>query len=133
MIKHAEQFAEAGIPFIFDPSQGLPMFDAEDLSRFIEQATYVTVNDYEWELVTGRTGLSKAQVQERVEALIITKGAEGSEIHTNGKVHEIPAAHPSQTADPTGCGDAHRAGGRCQIPHHPDQQRERFGAECAGC
>jgi len=110
MIKHAEQFADADIPFIFDPSQGLPMFDAGDLTRFIDQATWVTVNDYEWELVTDHTGLSKSQVQERVEALIITKGAKGSEIHAKGKVYEIPAAKPAQTADPTGCGDAHRAG-----------------------
>ena len=110
MVMHAEQFAEAGIPFIFDPSQGLPMFDAEDLIRFIEQASYVTVNDYEWELVTERTGLGKAEVRERVEALIITKGANGSEIHAGGKVYDIPAARPAQTSDPTGCGDAHRAG-----------------------
>ena len=110
MVKHAEQFADAGIPFIFDPSQGLPMFDADDLKRFIEQATWVTVNDYEWELIAERTGMSKSDVQERVEALIVTKGAQGSEIHAKGKVHEIPAAKPSQTADPTGCGDAHRAG-----------------------
>jgi len=110
MLQHAEQFAETGIPFIFDPSQGLPMFDAEDLVRFIEQATYVTVNDYEWEMIADRTGLSKSEVQERVEALVITKGASGSEIHTGGRVLEIPAAKPARLADPTGCGDAHRAG-----------------------
>ena len=110
MIKHAQQFAEAGIPFIFDPSQGLPMFDAPDLELFIEQATWVTCNDYEWELIANRTGLSKHAVQDRVAALIITKGGEGSEIHSGGKVYQIPAARPSQMADPTGCGDAHRAG-----------------------
>ena len=86
------------------------MFDADDLKRFIEQATWVTVNDYEWELVTERTGMSKDDVQKQVEALIITKGSKGSEIHTSDSVYEIPAAKPSQTADPTGCGDAHRAG-----------------------
>jgi adenosine kinase len=110
MLKHAEQFAEAGIPFIFDPSQGLPMFDTDDLKRFIEIATWVTVNDYEWELITSRTGLSKEQIGEQVEALIITKGGDGSEIHAGGKVYEIPVAKPAQIADPTGCGDAHRAG-----------------------
>jgi adenosine kinase len=120
MIKHAQQFAEAGIPFIFDPSQGLPMFDAEDLKHFIEQATWVTVNDYEWELIAERTGLSKQQVQERVAALIITKGADGSEIHSGGKVHQIPAAKPSQMADPTGCGDAHRAGLLYGLTHDMD-------------
>jgi adenosine kinase len=110
MIKHAEQFVEAGIPFIFDPSQGLPMFDGDDLKRFIEQASWVTVNDYEWELVSDRTGMSKEQVGEQVKALIVTKGSEGSEIYADGKAYMIPAAKPSQTADPTGCGDAHRAG-----------------------
>ena len=110
MIRHAEQFLEAGIPFIFDPSQGLPMFDGEDLKRFIEQATWVTVNDYEWELITKRTGWSKAQVREQVEALIITRGGEGSEIHLAGESLQIPAAKASSTADPTGCGDAYRAG-----------------------
>ncbi len=110
MVQHAAQFAEAGIPFIFDPSQGLPMFDGEDLVRFIDQASYVTVNDYEWELVADRTGFSKPDVAERVTALVITKGANGSEIHAGGKVYEIPAARPARTADPTGCGDAHRAG-----------------------
>ncbi len=110
MVKHAEQFVDADIPFIFDPSQGLPMFDAVELRRFIEQATWVTVNDYEWELVAERTGMSKDDVQKQVQALIITKGAKGSEIHTRDKVYEIPPAKPSQLADPTGCGDAHRAG-----------------------
>lgn len=110
MIKHAEQFVEAGIPFIFDPSQGLPMFDADDLKRFIEQASWVTANDYEWELIADRTGLSKEQVGEQVKALIVTKGSEGAEIYADGKSYLIPAAKPSQIADPTGCGDAHRAG-----------------------
>ncbi len=110
MIAHASQFVDAGIPFVFDPSQGLPMFDGDDLSTFIEQAAWVTVNDYEWELITTRTGMSKTDVQARVEALIITKGNQGSEIHAGGETIEIPAARPSETADPTGCGDAYRAG-----------------------
>ena len=120
MIKHAQQFAEAGIPFIFDPSQGLPMFDSQDLKLFIEQATWVTCNDYEWELITDRTGLSKHDVQERVAALIITRGARGSEIHSGGTVYEIPAAKPSALADPTGCGDAHRAGLLYGLTHDMD-------------
>ena len=110
MISHSAQFEEAGIPFIFDPSQGLPMFDGDELRRFIQQATYVTVNDYEWELVSTRTGMSKDEVQQQVEALIITRGARGSEIHTSSAVIEIPPAKPARTADPTGCGDAYRAG-----------------------
>ena len=110
MIQHAEQFADAGIPFIFDPSQGLPLFDGEDLTRFIELADYVTVNDYEWELISKRTGLDKEQVQSRVKALFVTRGAEGSEIFADGKRYEIPAAKPARTMDPTGCGDAYRAG-----------------------
>lgn len=110
MIRHAQQFAEAGIPFVFDPGQGLPMFDGEDLKRFIEQCTWVTVNDYEWQLLRERTGWDVADVTARAEALIVTRGAEGSVIHTKGNLHEIPAARPRAVEDPTGCGDAYRAG-----------------------
>jgi len=110
MIQHASQFADAGIPFIFDPSQGLPMFDGEDLRRFIDQATWLAVNDYEWELIRERTGLDEGAVQKMLSALIITRGSKGSEIYTDGKCIEIPAAKPAETADPTGCGDAYRAG-----------------------
>jgi adenosine kinase len=120
MIKHAQQFAEAGIPFIFDPSQGLPMFDAQDLKLFMEQATWLTCNDYEWELIANCTGMSKRDVQDQVAALVITKGARGSEIHSGGKVHMIPAAKPSQLSDPTGCGDAHRAGLLYGLTHDMD-------------
>jgi adenosine kinase len=110
MIQHAQQFAEANIPFIFDPGQGMPMFDGNELKRFIEQATWVTVNDYEWQLLKERTGFDIADVTARVKALIITRGGEGSQIHTREKVHEIPAAKPEKLSDPTGCGDAYRAG-----------------------
>jgi adenosine kinase len=110
MIQHAMQFAEADIPFIFDPGQGLPLFDGDDLTRFIEQSTYVTVNDYEWELLRAKTGLSVELMTERVDALIITLGAGGSVIHTRGRSFEIPVARPTETVDPTGCGDAYRAG-----------------------
>jgi adenosine kinase len=110
MIEHALQFAEAGIPFIFDPGQGLPMFDGEDLRAFIEQATWLTVNDYEWQLLKDRTGWDVADVTARVDALIVTRGAQGSQIYTSDAEHEIPTVRPAQVADPTGCGDAYRAG-----------------------
>ena len=110
MIQHAEQFAEAGIPFIFDPGQGMPMFDGDDLRRFAEQATWITLNDYEAQLFEERTGLSPHEIAERVEALIITRGGEGSLIYTQDHRLEIPAAPVEVISDPTGCGDAYRAG-----------------------
>ena len=110
MIEHANQFAEANIPFIFDPSQGLPMFSGDELINFIEQAAWLTVNDYEWQLIQERTGLSPKEVADRVEALIITRGSEGSHIYTKEKRFEIPVAKSEFIKDPTGCGDAYRAG-----------------------
>jgi adenosine kinase len=110
MIEHARQFAEAGIPFIFDPGQGMPMFDGDDLKTFIEQASYVTVNDYEMQLLQDRTGLSPHEVAERVEALIVTLGGEGAHIYTANKRIDIPAASVQELNDPTGCGDAFRGG-----------------------
>ncbi|MAT66166.1 MAG: carbohydrate kinase family protein [Gammaproteobacteria bacterium] len=110
MIEHATQFAEAGIPFIFDPGQGLPLFGGDDLKDFIDKASYVCVNDYEGELIQERTGLSPHEIAERVEALIITRGAKGSEIYLKNKRIDIPAARPHEINDPTGCGDAFRAG-----------------------
>jgi adenosine kinase len=110
MVQHAEQFAAAGIPFIFDPGQGLPLFGGEDLSRFVDQATWVAVNDYEWQLVQQKTGWTVRDVVERVEALIVTRGANGSVIYTKGADVEIPCAQPKAVIDPTGCGDAYRAG-----------------------
>jgi adenosine kinase len=110
MIQHAAQFAAAKIPFIFDPGQGLPMFNGEELLRFVDQATWVTVNEYEGQLLSDRTGLSHEQLAERVEALIVTHGAQGSMIFTKGAKLHIPAAKPAAVNDPTGCGDAYRAG-----------------------
>jgi adenosine kinase len=110
MVKHAAQFKKAKIPFIFDPGQGMPMFDGEALRVFIDQATWVTVNDYEWQLLKDRTGWDADDVSSRVEALIVTLGSKGSLIHTRGKTYEIPTVTPKQVADPTGCGDAYRAG-----------------------
>ncbi len=110
MIRHATEFVDANIPFIFDPGQGLPMFDRDDLKRFIGQATWVTVNDYEMQLVQERTGWSPDEVAKQVEALIVTRGGKGSHIYSGGRRIEIPAAKVERLADPTGCGDAYRAG-----------------------
>ena len=110
MIEHAEQFAETGIPFIFDPGQGLPMFGAEELTRFIELADVVAVNDYEAKMLGQRTGLDDSQIAARVRAYVVTRGAEGSTIMAGGKRHDIPSAAPEAVVDPTGCGDAYRAG-----------------------
>ena len=110
MIQHAAQFAAAGIPFIFDPGQGMPMFGDDDLRTFIAQASWVTLNDYEWGLLQQKTGLSEVEVTAQVKALIVTHGAEGSVIHTQGRSLRIPCAKPRAVVDPTGCGDAYRAG-----------------------
>ncbi len=110
MLEHARQFAEAGIPFIFDPGQGLPMFNGEELLDFVRQASYVTCNDYEAKLLRERTGLTLEQLAKEVRALVVTLGGEGSRIYAEGQVHDIPAAAASAVVDPTGCGDAYRAG-----------------------
>jgi adenosine kinase len=110
MIRHAREFVEAGIPFMFDPGQGMPMFSQDDLLQFIEQARWLAVNDYEWQLMQDRTGLSSRDLTERVEALIITRGAEGSSIYTKDHHYVIPTAQARAVKDPTGCGDAYRAG-----------------------
>jgi adenosine kinase len=110
MLQHAEQFVRAGIPFIFDPGQGLPLFDGDALRTFIGQAAWVVMNEYEWQVVQQRTGWSTAEVAQRVEALIVTCGAEGSTIHAGGRQIRIPAAPARAVVDPTGCGDAYRAG-----------------------
>lgn len=110
MIDHARQLAEAGIPYIFDPGQGLPMFEGGELMHFIDKASYVTVNDYEWHLMQDRTGLNAEALMARIEALIVTLGAKGSVVYTKGRQYEIPAVTPRAVKDPTGCGDAFRAG-----------------------
>ena len=110
MVEHARQFAEAGIPMLFDPGQGLPMFDGPELLDFIDQAAWVAVNDYEGQLLCERTGLTHREIASRVRALVVTRGAEGSVIHAGGREYVIPAARPDAVADPTGCGDAYRAG-----------------------
>ena len=110
MIEHAAQFAAAKIPFIFDPGQGMPMFDGADFKKFIEQATWITVNDYEAQVLQERTGLTPHEIAEQVEGLIITLGAKGAHIYVKEHRIEIPAATPLRVLDPTGCGDAFRAG-----------------------
>ena len=110
MLLHARQFADAGVPFLFDPGQGLPMFDGAQLKRFITQASYVAVNDYEAALMVKRTGWTLKQIAERVDALIVTQGGKGSHIYAKKKSHKIPVAKVARLADPTGCGDAYRAG-----------------------
>jgi len=110
MIEHAAQFAAANIPFIFDPGQQLPVFSAEELKSFIAQARIVTLNDYEWGLLQQKTGYSVADVAAQVEALVVTEGAQGSLIHTKGRTLAVPCVKPDRVVDPTGCGDAYRAG-----------------------
>jgi len=110
MLQHAEQFAAAGIPLLFDPGQGLPMFDGAELLAFVERATWIAVNDYEAQLLAERTGLAPAELARRVRALIVTRGGDGSVIHADGRVIEVPAVRPTAVVDPTGCGDAYRAG-----------------------
>lgn len=110
MIEHARQFEEANIPFIFDPGQGMPMFGEEDLKTFIAQATWLTVNDYEMQMLLDKTGMTPAEVADQVEALIITRGGEGAEIVTKNKNIMIPAVEAKELNDPTGCGDAFRSG-----------------------
>ncbi|NNC23405.1 carbohydrate kinase family protein [Salinisphaera sp. USBA-960] len=110
MVQHAKQFADAGIDFIFDPGQGLPMFDGDELKTAIDQAAYVSVNEYEAQVIGEKTGLSVAEIAARVKAFIITSGADGATIHVGGRTINVPAATPASVNDPTGCGDAFRAG-----------------------
>ena len=110
MLQHAREFHDAGIPFVFDPGQGLPMFDGAELMAFLQLADYCTVNDYEAKLLTERTGRSLEQLAGEVQALVVTLGGSGSQIYSNGGRIEIPAAAPEALIDPTGCGDAYRAG-----------------------
>jgi adenosine kinase len=110
MFQHAKECFDAKIPFMFDPGQGLPMFNGEELMHFIEMASYLAVNDYEAQVLQDKTGLTLDQLAEKVGALIVTLGAEGSHIYADGQRHDIPAVKPTAVVDPTGCGDAYRAG-----------------------
>jgi adenosine kinase len=110
MLQHAREFHAAKIPFIFDPGQGLPMFDGDELMAFLKLADYCTVNDYEAKLLTERTGRTLEQLANEVEALIVTLAGSGSHIYAQGRRIEIPVAPAKAVIDPTGCGDAYRAG-----------------------
>ena len=108
MLQHAEQFKAAGIPFVFDPGQGLPMFNGDELAGFIEQADWVTVNDYEGKMLSDRTGWDNAEISRRVRGLVVTLGAEGCDVWIAGERTHVPAVKPEAIVDPTGCGDAWR-------------------------
>jgi adenosine kinase len=123
MREHVRDFAAAGIPFVFDPGQGLPLFSGPELVEMIDCADYVAVNDYEGRMLAERTGLSLEAIAGRVEALIVTLGGEGSRIHSKGAIIEIPPVKPQALVDPTGCGDAYRAGLLFGIAHGWTWQR----------
>lgn len=110
MLKHAADCAKLNLPFMFDPGQQLPMFSGEELIDFISKASYVAANDYEFEMLMDRTGLTLADIAAKLDALIVTRGEKGSEIYANGECFEIPTVTASAVVDPTGCGDAYRAG-----------------------
>jgi adenosine kinase len=123
MRMHVEQFANARIPFMFDPGQGMPLFSGPELVEMIDAASFLAVNDYEASLLSERTGLSLEAIARRVDALIVTLGAAGAEIHAEGTTLDIPAVTAEAVVDPTGCGDAFRAGLLYGIANGWDWQR----------
>lgn len=110
MFQHARECFETGIPFLFDPGQGLPMFSGEELLDFMEMADYLAVNDYESQIIQDKTGLSLDELAKKVKALIVTLGGSGSQIYADGQRFDIPCINAEKIVDPTGCGDAYRAG-----------------------
>jgi adenosine kinase len=110
MIEHSRQFVAAGVPYVFDPGQGLPMFSGEELLGMIDGAAALTVNDYEARIVEQKTGRAIEAIAQRVQCLIVTRGAEGSSLWTEGRRQDVSAVPPQSVVDPTGCGDAYRAG-----------------------
>lgn len=110
MLQHAQTLSQARVPFIFDPGQAMPSFNGEQLDYFLERATYVAVNDYEGAMLAERAGMPLEEIARRVEALIVTRGAEGSTIYAGGRRLNVAAVPPDRVLDPTGCGDAYRAG-----------------------
>ncbi len=120
MLQHARQFAEADIPFIFDPAQNVTVLSGDELLASFEYATWLVFNDYEWQLVADKTGLTTTTVLELVDTLIVTRGGEGSTIYTRGKSLDIPIAQAERLLDPTGCGDAYRAGLLYGLMHDMD-------------
>ena len=123
MLAHAEQLHKASIPFIFDPGQAMPLFNGDELRRLVDWADYLAVNDYEGELLQERTGMSRAELAGKVKAMIVTLGADGSRIVAGEEAYEIPAVRPKDVVDPTGCGDAYRAGMLYGIAHGWDWLR----------
>lgn len=117
MFQHAREFSEQGIPFVFDPGQGLPMFDGEELLHFLDLADYCAVNDYEAKLLVQKTGRSIEQIATMVKGFVVTLGGKGSQIYTDGKCVDIPSVPAQALLDPTGCGDAYRAGLLYGIAH----------------
>jgi len=108
MVQHAEQFKAADIPFVFDPGQGLPMFEGKELAHFVDLASWVVVNDYEGKMLSQRTGWSLAEISKRVRGLVVTLAADGCEVWTHGEREHVPAVKPTAVIEPTGCGDAWR-------------------------
>jgi adenosine kinase len=123
MRAHVGEFAAAGIPFVFDPGQGLPLFTGDELTEMIDAATFLAVNDYEGRLLAERTGMSLDAIAARVDALIVTHGADGSRIHAEGRTLDLPAVKAAALVDPTGCGDAYRAGLLYGIAHGWEWER----------
>jgi adenosine kinase len=123
MRSHVEQFAAAKIPFVFDPGQGLPLFSGAELTEMIDAATFVAVNDYEGRLLAERTRLSLEAIASRVDALIVTQGGDGSRVYAGKQVIDVPAVAASALVDPTGCGDAYRAGLLYGIAHGWEWER----------
>ncbi len=109
MLEHAAQFKTANIPFVFDPGQGLPMFDGPELARFVDLASWIAVNDYEAKMLCDRTGLTCAELSRRVLGLVVTLGSEGSEVWVDGRQTRVEPVPAESVIDPTGCGDAFRA------------------------
>ena len=120
MLQHARQFYDAGIPFLFDPGQGLPLFSGTELREFIRMATWVAVNDYESQMLEHKTGFNASAIAEQLAALVITRGAKGSEIFVKQRRIQVPAVPAAQVQDPTGCGDAYRAGLLYGLVHDRD-------------
>jgi len=120
MLQHARELSETGVPFIFDPGQGLPMFQADELQWFVERARYLALNDYEAKLMATKTGSDLQSLARGLKAVVVTLGAQGSRIHADGRIVEIPAAPAREVVDPTGCGDAYRAGLLYGIAHALD-------------
>ncbi|QID17008.1 carbohydrate kinase family protein [Nitrogeniibacter mangrovi] len=123
MLGHAQQFVQAGIPFVFDPGQGLPMFSGEELQACLEMASYCALNDYEAQMMCEKTGRSIESLATEVEALVVTRGAQGSQIYVDGQRIDIPCVQADAVVDPTGCGDAFRGGLLYGIANGMDWER----------